>query len=89
MNRSEPPRLARRLVEQALPEDLRESIVGDLDELFRARHREHGFLFGLGSHDIPTYALAAGVLTLTAGIACYLPARRAARLEPQHALRSE
>ena len=47
------------------------------------------FLFGLGSHDIPTYALAAGVLSLTAGIACYLPAHRAARLEPQHALRSE
>ena len=42
MNRSEPPRLARRLVEWALPQDLRESIVGDLDELFQARHREHG-----------------------------------------------
>ena len=47
------------------------------------------FLFGLGSHHVPTYALAAGLLTLTAGIACYLPARRAARTEPQKALRSE
>jgi predicted permease len=42
--RPEPPRLARRLVEHALPDDLREDVVGDLDEVFQKRCREHGAL---------------------------------------------
>jgi len=46
-------------------------------------------LFGLSPHDLPTLAAAAAALALTAGLAGYLPARRAARVDPMIALRSE
>ena len=39
-----PPRLARRLIGRALPEDRRDDITGDLDELFRRRSHERGRL---------------------------------------------
>ncbi len=38
-----PPGLARRLVRWALPEDQRDDIMGDLDEVFRCRSGERGF----------------------------------------------
>jgi ABC-type antimicrobial peptide transport system permease subunit len=46
-------------------------------------------LFGLSPHDLPTLAAAAAALALTAGLAGYLPARRAARVDPMIALRVE
>ena len=45
------------------------------------------FLFGLDTHRVAPLAIAAGVLSATGAVACYLPARRAARLDPQVALR--
>lgn len=39
-----PPRLARRLLERALPADRRSDIIGDLGEVFRRRVRDHGLL---------------------------------------------
>ncbi len=39
---SQPPRLARRLLRWALPQDRRADIVGDLDEVFGRRSREQG-----------------------------------------------
>jgi putative ABC transport system permease protein len=46
-------------------------------------------LFGIGAADVPTIA-AAVVLMLAVGMAaCYLPARRATRVDPIFALRSE
>jgi predicted permease len=48
-----------------------------------------GFLFGIGAADIPTFAAGAGVLCAVAAIACYFPARRASRVDPLVALRSE
>jgi ABC-type antimicrobial peptide transport system permease subunit len=46
-------------------------------------------LFGLTPHDPTTLAVAAAALALAAVGASYLPARRAARLDPMLALREE
>ncbi|HEY0229625.1 MAG TPA: ABC transporter permease [Dokdonella sp.] len=46
-------------------------------------------LFGVGSIDPPSLALVIGVLAATAFFACWLPARRAARVAPMEALRNE
>ncbi len=48
-----------------------------------------GLLYGLTPYDPAPLALAALVLAAAAGIAAWLPARRAARLEPMTALREE
>jgi predicted permease len=47
------------------------------------------FLFGVQATDPATYALVAAVLLLTAGLASYLPGRRAMRVDPLVALRQE
>ncbi|HYV97855.1 MAG TPA: ADOP family duplicated permease [Gemmatimonadaceae bacterium] len=44
-------------------------------------------LVGISRIDVRTYAEAAAVLFATAVVACYLPARRAAKLNPTEALR--
>jgi predicted permease len=46
-------------------------------------------LFGVGSVDPPSLVAVALVLAATAFAACWLPARRAARIAPMEALRSE
>lgn len=46
-------------------------------------------LFAVGGRDPATYAAAAGLLLLTGALAAWLPARRAARVDPAEVLRSE
>jgi ABC-type antimicrobial peptide transport system permease subunit len=46
-------------------------------------------LYGLKAYDATPLALAALVLAAAAGLAAYVPARRASRLDPMAALREE
>jgi putative ABC transport system permease protein len=46
-------------------------------------------LFGVGPTDPPTYAAVSATLAVVALVATYLPARRAARLDPVAALRTD
>jgi ABC-type antimicrobial peptide transport system permease subunit len=46
-------------------------------------------LFEISVHDPLTYAAAAAILTLVSAAASYLPARRAALLDPSMALRAQ
>ena len=47
------------------------------------------FLFGVGPMDPMTSAVVSGALAAVGALAAYLPARRAARLDPMIALRTD
>jgi predicted permease len=46
-------------------------------------------LYGVSAVDVPSFSLAITIALMTAFIACFLPARRAARLDPLKGLRAE
>jgi len=48
-----------------------------------------GMLFGFSPTDVSTYALVSVVLAAVALLACYLPARRSARIDPVATLRAD
>jgi ABC-type antimicrobial peptide transport system permease subunit len=48
-----------------------------------------GLLFGVSSVDAGTFVAMAGALVLVTMVACWVPARRASRVDPLIALRYE
>ena len=48
-----------------------------------------GFLYGIGPTDPIAFGVITLLLTATAFVACYVPARRASRIDPLAALRDE
>jgi len=57
--------------------------------VFGLGHLLQSLLFGIGAHDTTTIIGVAAVLSAVALLACWIPARRAARVDPIIALRSE
>jgi putative ABC transport system permease protein len=49
----------------------------------------NAFLFGINRNDLTSYGVASLLLAATAMIAAFIPARRASRVEPMEALRTE
>jgi len=52
-------------------------------------HLLQSLLFGIGAHDMTTMTGVAAILALVALLACWIPAMRAAKVDPVIALRSE
>ncbi len=56
---------------------------------YTAAHSIRSMLYGVEAHDLPTFAIAAVVTIAVALLAGYLPARRAAGVDPMVAIRHE
>jgi putative ABC transport system permease protein len=64
-------------------------VGGGLAASFAATRLLSGLLFGVSSSDITTFVGVAALLCVVALLACYIPARRASRVDPVGALRYE
>jgi ABC-type antimicrobial peptide transport system permease subunit len=64
-------------------------VVAGVAGAFALSRSASAFLFGVAPHDPVSFAAATAFLLLAAGVASYLPARRAAHVDPLVALRAE
>jgi ABC-type antimicrobial peptide transport system permease subunit len=64
------------------------SVIGLLGAQFTGRWLE-SMLFGVSTRDVATYAMVLAAVSAVGFVANYVPARRAASVEPMRALRSE
>jgi putative ABC transport system permease protein len=64
-------------------------IAVGLAAAFSLKRALASLLFGIEAHDPATFAMVAATLALIALAACFVPAWRAARIDPVVALREE
>jgi putative ABC transport system permease protein len=95
------PEIGVRIALGARPRDVLKLVIGQgmwltlsgvgigLLAAFGATRWLRGFLFEVSPTDPLTFAAIAFLLTVTAQLACYLPARRAVKIDPLRALRHE
>jgi putative ABC transport system permease protein len=80
------------VLRMVLGEGAKMTVVGVLIGLLAAlglTRLMSNLLFGVSATDPATFVLVSGVLALVALSACYIPARRATRIDPMVALRFE
>ena len=85
---AEPKQLVRMFVRQGLVL----SAIGAVGGLVAAAvlgRLMSSLLYGVGPLDPVAYAAALGATILAAALACYVPARRAAKIDPMNTLRAE
>jgi len=80
------------VIKQIVKQAMRPALIGigiGLLGAFALSRLLSSLLFGIAPSDPTTYVAVAAVLALTALVSCYLPARRALRVDPVTALREE
>lgn len=81
-----------RVLRMVLREGVLLSLVGSvlgLGGAFLVGRAMHSMLFGVGTFDMTAFSSVATLLLVAALVASYMPARRAASIEPMRALRTE
>lgn len=78
----------RDVLQQGLKLTIAGLVVGIAASAFLTRFLR-SMLFGVGATDLLTFATVAAALCVVALVACFLPARRAASVDPMQALRTE
>jgi predicted permease len=85
---AKPADVVRNIVSQGMLLVVPGLIIGSALSLIAGRLAS-SLLFGITSAHLPAYLLAALILTTVALLACYMPARRATKVDPLLALRHE
>jgi len=85
---ADPGRILQWIISHGLQLTLRGVFIGVAGGL-ALTHFMSSFLYGFNSTDPLTFVVVAVLLTLVSLVACYLPARRAARVDPSITLRCE